>query len=88
MVKMSSKCFEEVYCDNKHGGVCGKGAPLNGCISKEIYLDKKEGTSFSILWFSPFFYVPCGDAGACGELNRRALYKYIRLLFRRLDIVW
>ena len=62
MVKRSSKCLEEVWernFDNNGGGACGKGAPLNGCISKEIYLDKKEGTSFSILWFSPFFYVPC-----------------------------
>ena len=66
MVKMSSKCFDEVWernFDNNGGGACGKGAPLNGCISKEIYLDKKEGTSFSILWFSPFFYVPWFSVG-------------------------
>ena len=70
MVKRSSKCLEEVWernFDNNGGGACGKGAPLNGCISKEIYLDKKEGTSFSILWFSPFFYVPWDgmDGGGC-----------------------
>ncbi len=32
------------------GGLCGKGAPLNGCISKEIssYLDKKGAPLFQM----------------------------------------